>query len=239
MKKINKLRYKNHTNNIINKKLNLLMILSVILLLLLIYTDYIIRDSLIAVYTRIPSLITAIFILLIINFKIGNYKKELVALYNIFLFTVILMTYAKFLVHLNTDSSGLNTLSIITAIFIISYEIRTNVFYTVIIYFGSFLLFISVLFIFFTYNINDILPLINVFLITIVGFFINRIQYKIRYKNFQNQYLLKLEKQKLFDINKKLEEKNKDLEKFNDLFIGREFRIKELRDKLKELEAKL
>ncbi len=36
-----------------------------------------------------------------------------------------------------------------------------------------------------------------------------------------------------------LKEKNKDLEKFNDLFIGREFRIKELKDRVKELESGL
>ncbi len=31
-------------------------------------------------------------------------------------------------------------------------------------------------------------------------------------------------------------EKNKELEQINDLFVGREFRIKELKDKVKELE---
>lgn len=36
-----------------------------------------------------------------------------------------------------------------------------------------------------------------------------------------------------------IENKNKELEQFNNLFIGREFRIKELKDKVKELEAKL
>ena len=36
-----------------------------------------------------------------------------------------------------------------------------------------------------------------------------------------------------------LEEKNKELEEFNELFIGRELRIKELRDRVKELERKL
>ena len=35
---------------------------------------------------------------------------------------------------------------------------------------------------------------------------------------------------------KELEEKNRDLEQFNVLFIDREFRIKELRDRVKELE---
>ena len=38
---------------------------------------------------------------------------------------------------------------------------------------------------------------------------------------------------------RELEEKNEELEKFNNLFVGREFRIKELKDRIKELEAKL
>ncbi|MBN1820893.1 MAG: PocR ligand-binding domain-containing protein [Prolixibacteraceae bacterium] len=36
-----------------------------------------------------------------------------------------------------------------------------------------------------------------------------------------------------------LEEKNRELEEFNNLFVGREFRIKELKDKVRELEKKL
>jgi len=35
-----------------------------------------------------------------------------------------------------------------------------------------------------------------------------------------------------------LEEKNRELEKYNDMFIGREFRIKELKEKLKIFENK-
>ncbi len=37
------------------------------------------------------------------------------------------------------------------------------------------------------------------------------------------------------DRTKKLEERNKELEEYNDLFIGREFRIKELREEIKKL----
>ncbi|MBN1821276.1 MAG: PAS domain S-box protein [Prolixibacteraceae bacterium] len=36
-----------------------------------------------------------------------------------------------------------------------------------------------------------------------------------------------------------LEQKNKELEKFNELFVGREFRIKELKDKIKKLEEQI
>ena len=37
----------------------------------------------------------------------------------------------------------------------------------------------------------------------------------------------------------KLEEQNKELERFNNLFVNREFRIKELRDRVKELEENI
>ncbi len=36
-----------------------------------------------------------------------------------------------------------------------------------------------------------------------------------------------------------LEEKNKELQRLNDLFVGREFRIKDLKDKIKELQSEL
>ncbi len=42
----------------------------------------------------------------------------------------------------------------------------------------------------------------------------------------------------LSEANTSLEEKNKELENFNELFIGREFRINELRERVKELEGR-
>ncbi len=50
--------------------------------------------------------------------------------------------------------------------------------------------------------------------------------------------LVKERTEELENINKELQEKNKELERLNKLFIGREFRIKELRDMVKELEGK-
>jgi len=38
---------------------------------------------------------------------------------------------------------------------------------------------------------------------------------------------------------KELGEKVSELERMNDLFVGREFRIKELRDRVKELELEI
>jgi len=53
------------------------------------------------------------------------------------------------------------------------------------------------------------------------------------------EQLVKERTLELEQLNQELRDKNEDLEHFNDLFVGREFRIKELRNKVKELEAKL
>jgi PAS domain S-box-containing protein len=60
-------------------------------------------------------------------------------------------------------------------------------------------------------------------------------------KKYQNdlEKLVKARTNELEVKTKDMEEKNKELERYNELFIGREFRIKELRDKVKELESKL
>ncbi|MEA1921274.1 MAG: hypothetical protein U9N63_01320, partial [Pseudomonadota bacterium] len=47
-----------------------------------------------------------------------------------------------------------------------------------------------------------------------------------------NRYKVRLE-----DRAAELKEKNTELERINDLFVGRELRIKELRERVKELES--
>ncbi len=59
--------------------------------------------------------------------------------------------------------------------------------------------------------------------------------------NYQNnlELMVKVRTEEVESINKELTISNKNLEEYNDLFVGREFRIKELRDKVEELKAKL
>lgn len=60
----------------------------------------------------------------------------------------------------------------------------------------------------------------------------------LRYREHLEKLVEKRTKE-LEKINKKLQEKNADLERFNDLFVDREFRIKELKEKIKVLEIAL
>ncbi|MBN1819926.1 MAG: PAS domain-containing protein [Prolixibacteraceae bacterium] len=61
-----------------------------------------------------------------------------------------------------------------------------------------------------------------------------RKKWEEKFKELYNE----LEK-RVAERTKELELKNFELQKFNELFVGREFRIKELKDKVKELEEKL
>lgn len=63
---------------------------------------------------------------------------------------------------------------------------------------------------------------------------------EIKLRNFQ-EHLEELVNERTKELNlanKELEERNIKLEEFNELFVDREFRIKELKDKVKELENK-
>jgi len=62
----------------------------------------------------------------------------------------------------------------------------------------------------------------------------DRKNYEQKLNNYQN-HLEDLIKERTLD----LETKNKELNRYNKLFVGREFRIKELRDQVKTLENKL
>ncbi|MCF6183187.1 MAG: chorismate-binding protein [Bacteroidales bacterium] len=69
------LRYMNYINDITYKRINLIMIVSIIILLVLMFLDLRLRNNLTAVYTRIPSLFIAVFILILKNLK--NKKNKL------------------------------------------------------------------------------------------------------------------------------------------------------------------
>lgn len=66
----------------------------------------------------------------------------------------------------------------------------------------------------------------------------NDIEERIRIENELNEYKINLEK-KVDDRTFEIKKKNEELEKLNQLFVGREFRIKELKNKLAEMKENM
>ena len=66
-----------------------------------------------------------------------------------------------------------------------------------------------------------------------------KIENELRLLKDELEYKVDERTKELVDKNNELLEKNRKLENFNDLFVGREFRIKELKNKIKDLEKKL
>ncbi|MCD4793083.1 MAG: HAMP domain-containing histidine kinase [Bacteroidales bacterium] len=198
------LRYRKYINDITVKRINIIMIISISLLSLLMYSDLYIRENIIALYSRLPSFILAFVLIVLKNFKIKINISLLTTLYNYFLASIPIMMFAKYLIHIDSGTDSVNVLGIITALFIISLEIRTNLLYTIVIYIIPPILFLIILLSFFSVTNEESHAFINVFLILIAGFTVNRVQNNFRYKAFEADYYLDIEKKKLEQSNEEL-----------------------------------
>ncbi len=202
------LKYKKYINDITVKHLNIYVSMGIILLVLLMLLDFFIRKSPIAMCTRLPSVLLASIILFLNNFPKKKDKSLLTVLYHAFLVSIYVMMLAKFLVHFGDGFVSTNVLGIIIAVFIISLDLRTNTLKTTLIYLLPLFLFFIVFYLFFySYFSKDFYtPLINILIFVFVGFVINKVQSNFRFKVFEANYFLDIEKEKLRQLNVKLEE---------------------------------
>jgi len=223
-------RYRKYLNNLTVKRLNILMPVAVALLIFLILSDIYIRKSIIAVYTRLLPFGLALFLYICNKFKpqASNYKTNL---YNIFLALLPVMMFVKYFIHYGDHSEDINTLSIIVSVFIITLEVRTNLFNSIIIFFLPPLIFFISVFLFLPFAHKDFIPLINIGILIIVGFFINLFQNKLRYRTFLSSYLLESEKEKLEAA---LSELNKYKDKLEEKVTEKTIDLKQALDKAKE-----
>lgn len=223
--------YIKYIRNLTIKRINIIMSISIFLLSLLMYLDISVRHNTIALYSRILPLFLAIVLIVLKNASTLRTKKVIQRLYNIYLASILAMMYAKYLIHYNTGVSYLNVLSIITAIFIISLEIRANLLNTILIYLVPSLIFFLVLIFFYEYRKEEFTPLINVVIILIAGFTVNSVQNNFRYKAFKSGIILKAEKKKLENTNRKLKMYQ---EKLEELVQKKTISLQEALKKIKE-----
>ncbi len=227
------LKFQKYIADITAKRLNSLMPVAIFLLVLLIFTDIFLRHSTTAAYTRIIPIGLALYLYLYNKIRPKANRKKVI-LYNIFLASIPAMMFAKYLIHHETNTAETNALSIIIAIFVISLEVRTNLLYTILIYVIPPLIFAIILFSFFSLEKDEMQPLINIILILIIGFSVNRIQNNLRQKIYLSNYMLNIEKKKLEESNDAL---NQYKAKLEDMVEKKTLTLKYALEKAKESDA--
>jgi len=185
------------------------------------YADLFVHKNIFAAYTRVTPMLLAVFLIVFQLLTKDKYKKTKTLIYYIFLTSALIMMYGKCLVHIHDISLPSSVTGTILVIFIVSLELKANLFCTALIYFLPIIIFTIIIMFFENLSKIEFNIIADIYPIVLAGFIINRVQYKLRFNLFKSNYLLREEKQKteqLFEetvaINEKLKESNITKEKF-------------------------
>lgn len=187
------MEYEKYSRQLFTKGLTLKLAVMIALLIWFLFSDIYFRENIVAAYARvIPILLAAtVLFLSVIN---GVSRKLISMLYHIFLFSGLLMMFGKCIIHFN-DGLASSVSGTILVIFLVSLEIRLKwfrallFFISPVILFGLLLLFIPDI------AKEQLMTLSNILPMLILGFVVNRVQENLRYKNFEQQWLLIKEKE--------------------------------------------
>ncbi len=236
--------FNTYLGRIFLKNLTLILGIGLCVLIYYMYSDWSVRHNIKAVATRIIPIILVVVLLVVhLCYKHKLYDLKVI-LYTLFYFAVQLMMYAKCLIHLHEEALAPSVTGTILVIFLLSLDNKQSTIKTIFIYAIPIVTFSILLFIIGKPSGKEFFVLADIYPIVFVGFAVNRIQYKLRFRLFKSNQLLKQEQQKtklLYDeslqINKELEkvateaieikeqiqEKNEELNKSNatkDRFLG-------------------
>ncbi len=191
------------------------------------------RQNTAAAYTRIIPLTLALLLLICNNIRPEKSLIKII-LYDIFLASLPVMMFAKYLIHYETGSEMINAVGIIMAISLTAYEIRANFFYSFLIFFVPPVIFTIILFTYFPLDSKDINLIINIFIISTVSFIINRIQTNSGFEKFETNHLREIEKYKLKEA---LSELQKYKDRLEDMVEKKTVTLKLALQKAKESDA--
>ena len=235
----NKVKEKFHEHMVDHtlKHISIIINLGVLFLMYYMYSDLMVRNSQEAFYARFVVVVTGVPLFVFHLFTKDKYKNIKFAWYHVLLTSGTVMMYLICLIHLRTNALAPSVTGAILIIFLISLEVKAKVINTVIIYFLPVLLFTLSLVFYFKPTSEQFTIMADIYPILIVGFVINRVQYKLRYKLFKSNYLLDLEKQKTDELYHETLAINDDLKKKTDQIIEQKEEIVEKNQKLQESNA--
>lgn len=178
-----------------------------------IYSDLNVRNNLWAAATRFPPLLILLSLLLvhiIYRHKLATVKQ---VLYTLVLLSLQLMMYVKCLIHLHGDALAPSVTGTILVVFMISLDAKQNNTITALLYTLPIVAFTMLLMFFGKPSAEEFLVLADVYPIVFIGFIINRVQYRLKFRLFKTNHLLRIEQKKTKALYTRSLEFNKQLEK--------------------------
>jgi signal transduction histidine kinase len=239
-----KAQFENYLGKVFLKNMTLILGVGGTILAYYIYSDWSVRNSFWGVAIRaIPMVIILVAILVQTIYKHRFFRLKKILYIAIYL-ALQLMMYAKCLLHLHEEALAPSVTGAIMIIFLISLDIKENRRLTAFIYAFPIILFTLLLIIIGKPSEKELLIIADIYPLLIIGFIINRVHYKLRFKLFKSNKLLlneqkktkslyseslminnKLEQQAIEArlIKEEIEEKNEELKKAGaskDKFLG-------------------
>ncbi len=206
--------YRDYLCRSTTKYLSVKLIAGLLILIYFVFSDIWLVENIHAAYTRILPVSLIVF-LLAFHLLAKGFSCLKTRIYNIVLASLPLMMYAKCLIHLDDPGFAGHVTGLVLVIFLVSIDIRTTLFNTIIIYLLPALVFLFVLLSFFEPGMEQLTDLSNVVPIIVLGFTANRIQNKFRFELFRSGFRLKEEKNRTERLLEKVQETNRELNKTN------------------------
>ncbi|ASB50570.1 sensor histidine kinase [Alkalitalea saponilacus] len=236
--------FERYLGRVFLKNLTLVLSLGILILTFYIYSDWNVRQNPLAVTTRLLPL--SLIVILLITHLISKHKyyKFKSYIYVSIYLALQLMMYGKCLIHLHDDGLAPSVTGTILVIFLISLDIKQSDRLTAFIYAFPITVFSLILIFIHQPSSKEFIVLADIYPIIAVGFIINRMQYRLRFRLFKSNKLLNLERSRTktlydetllandllekkavesFQIKEEIEKKNQELEKLNqakDKFLG-------------------
>ncbi len=206
--------FKDYLDRIFLKHLNVVASLTIFILGYYAYSDWFVRHCLAAALTRLVPIVL-IFLLLLINLICPiNYLRFKKYLYLVIYMALQGMMYAISLIHLHDAALAPSVTGAILVLFLVSLDSKENNSITMVIYGLPILVFTFLLLWIGKPSAKEFYVLADIYPIIFIGFAINRIHYRLRFRLFKSNHLLKIEQEKTkllykqtLDINEKLENK--------------------------------
>ena len=223
--------FKIHTIKQINKNIPRVIGISFLILVFFMFSDIYIRNVINAFYTRLLPFGIALIILLT-HYLTKKHEVFLYRLVILFFTSTPVMLYALLFVYKDTSTFEETITATILLIFMLSIALQTNILETVLIMFLPFIIFLILFYLFTDVSKSETLEIVNIIPMLIIGFVVNGIHNKQKFKLFKASYLLEQEKKQTTELYKKtlsynilLSQKNKEIITQNKRLIEKEQKL--------------